>query len=496
MDSTANQAFLAFDLGAESGRAVVGHLENSRLSIEEVHRFPNGPVQVGNSIYWDLLRLWSEIQIGLGHATTQAGENLISIGLDTWGVDFGLLDEQDNLLGNPYHYRDNRTNGMMDEVLKIVPRAIIYETTGIQFMQLNSLYQLFAMVQANSSMLKSAQTFLNIPDLLNFWLTGHRVSEFTIATTTQCYNPHTATWAYPLLEQLGIPGHIFQEIVSPGTILDRILPAIASISGCNRIPVIASAGHDTASAVAAIPTSSPDYIYISSGTWSLLGTEITQPIITAKALAYDFTNEGGVYGTIRLLKNIMGLWLIQECRREWRRRGNTYSYDDLTQMAASVPPSSQNPLIWPGDSRFLSPGDMPTRIQAYCSETRQSIPQAPGAITRCVLESLALEYRRISSQIEDLLNRSLPVIHIIGGGSRNRLLNQLTADATGKIVISGPAEATAIGNILVQAIATQKIESLAEGRAIVRQSFEVSTFEPQHSNIWDELYERYLKLVR
>lgn len=488
--------FLAFDLGAESGRAVLGRIQDGRFELEEVHRFPNGPVRVGDSLHWDILRLWQEMQRGLALAAKQAGGSLVSLGVDTWGVDFGLLAANDELLGNPYHYRDRRTDGMMELAFGRVPREEVYAQTGIQFMQLNSLYQLVAMAQAGSPLLEAARTFLNVPDLLNFWFSGVKASEFTISTTTQCYNPRQQGWALPLLERLGIPTGMFGPIVAPGTVLGSLRPALADDAGCGALQVIASAGHDTAAAVAAVPAGEADFIYLSSGTWSLMGVESQQPLISAESLACNLTNEGGVGGTIRLLKNIMGMWLLQECRREWALAGQSYSYDELTQMAAQAPGGRS--WVYPSDPRFLHPGDahsrMAARIQGFCRESGQPAPETPGEIARCILESLALEYRRTASELAGLTGKELPVIHIIGGGSRNRLLNQFTANATGRRVVAGPVEATATGNIIVQAIATGRLGSLEEGRALSRCSAEISQYEPQDRAAWDEAYGRYLEL--
>ncbi|MBN1659482.1 MAG: rhamnulokinase [Anaerolineae bacterium] len=507
---------LAFDLGAESGRAVVGHIEDDRLHLAEIHRFPNEPVRIRGSLHWDVLRLWHEIKQGLGLAAQKVGTGLAAIGLDTWGVDFALLAADDTLLGNPIHYRDPRTEGLMEAAFQIVPRAEIYRRTGIQFMPLNTLYQLFAMARAGAPALAAATTFLNIPDLFNFWLCGRKANEFTVATTTQCYDPRAGDWARDLLDRLGIPAHIFggsgTPIVPPGTLLGDLSASVCDQVGSPPIPVIASASHDTASAVAAVPAASAavpaasaavpaagaavpaagaDYIYLSSGTWSLMGIEQPEPLITDQSLAYDFTNEGGVGGTFRVLKNIAGLWLVQECRRAWARAGHTYRYDDLTAMAAAAPPFG--PLISPSDPRFLAPGDMPTRLQAYCHETGQPVPETRGQIVRCALESLALEYRRVAACLQELAGRPLATLHIVGGGSQNTLLNQLTADATGRTVVAGPVEATAIGNVLVQAIALGHLPDLAAGRALVRRSFALDTYEPRHTLAWDEAYERYLK---
>jgi rhamnulokinase len=485
-------SFLAVDLGAESGRAIVGHLGDNGLRLEEIHRFPNSPVRVLDSLHWEVLCLWNEVKRGLSLAFAAYGRGLLSVGLDTWGVDFGLLAADDGLLGNPYHYRDRRTDGMMERAFQAVPRAEIYERTGIQFMQINSLYQLLAMSQADSPLLGAAHLFLNMPDLFNFWLSGRKVSELTIATTSQCYDPRAGDWARGMLDRLGIPSRIFGDIVAPGTVLGTLRTSVCEETGSPVIPVVASAGHDTASAVAAVPATSADYIYLSSGTWSVMGVELTEPIITEQSLAYNMANEGGVDGTFRFLKNIMGLWLVQECRREWARAGQSYSFADLTHLAAASPPFG--PLISLADNRFLPPGDMPGRIRTYCLETGQAAPETVGEIVRCALESLALEYRWMAERLQELVGRPLPTLHIFGGGSQNKLLNQFAADATRRTVVSGPVEATAIGNVFVQAIALGYLADLTEARALVRRSLEVETYEPRETAAWDSAYHRYLKL--
>jgi rhamnulokinase len=487
------QSFLAIDLGAESGRAILGHIDQ-RLTLEEIHRFSNGPVRVADHIHWDVLRLWAEIQNSLRIAARSAGGSLAGIGLDTWGVDFGLLDSADRLIGNPYHYRDARTNGTIEAVCQIVPREEIYNQTGIQFMQLNTLFQLFAMRRENDPALQSAKTLLTTPDLFNFWLTGRKAGELTISTTTQCYNPREKRWAVELLTALDLPQSIFQPIVQPGTVLDCLRSSVAEEASCERIPVIAVGCHDTASAVAAVPAEETDFIYISSGTWSLMGIESGQPIINANSLRYDLTNEGGVCNTTLFLKNIMGLWLLQESRRQWAKAGRNYSYDELTRLADEAPAFQS--LIAVSDNRFLAPPDMVECIQSFCRETGQPVPQMDGEVVRCILESLALEYRWGTEKLRELSGRSLPVIHIIGGGSRNRLLNQFTADATGCEVIAGPVEATAIGNILMQAIGLGHLGSLAEARQIVRASFTPEVYEPGKTAGWDEAYARLQKVVK
>ena len=499
---------LALDLGAESGRAILGKFDGERLQLSEVHRFTNGPVRLpgrqgkGSSLHWDILALWTEILHGLGVAAQHGA--LAGMGLDTWGVDFGLLDKQGTLIGNPYHYRDDRTDGMLEEAFGRVPREEIFAQTGIQFMQLNSLYQLLAMVVQQSPALDYAHTFLTMPDLFNYWLTGRKVCEFTIATTTQCYNPIQKDWARPLLEKLGIPTHIFPEIVPPGTLLGPLSAVVAEAAGIGgidplgSIPVIAPACHDTGSAVAAVPAQNPNHIWISSGTWSLIGSTVSEPLINPQSLGFNLTNEGGVNGTFRLLKNVTGLWLVQECRRTWALQGQDYSYDELTRLAEAAAPLRS--LVDPDASDFLKPGDMPARMRAFCTRTGQPAPESHGALergalVRIALESLALKYRWVLEKLEVLLGRRMEVIHIVGGGTKNRLLNQLTANATGRPVITGPVEATAIGNLLMQAIALGEIASADEAREIVCRSFDVETFEPAHDGDWDAAYERLLKII-
>lgn len=492
MTDVHGRVFLAVDLGAESGRIVAGHLDEGRVSLEEVHRFPNGPVTVRGSLFWDILDLWRNIKVGLAKAAVAFGDRISGIGLDTWGVDFGLLARDGSLLGNPYHYRDSRTNGMMEAAFAKVPREEIFARTGIQFMQLNSLYQLVAMVEADSPILGIADRFLNIPDLLNYWLSGRMVSEFSIATTTQCYDPRAGDWAWEMLEKLGIPTAIFGEIVPPGTVLGPLSNDVAEETGLTGVPVVAPATHDTGSAVAAVPMDPENAIYLSSGTWSLMGIEVKEPVINERMLAYNLTNEGGVEGTFRLLKNIMGLWLVQECRRQWQHEGEEYSYSEMVDMAAAAPPFGS--LVYPGDVRFLPPGDMPGRIRDFCRETGQRVPETKGEILRTALESLALEYRWVAERLDEVAGRHLETIHIIGGGSKNVLLDQLAADATGRVVITGPVEATALGNVLVQAIALGFLGSVAEGREVIRRSFDLRVFEPRDTGAWDAAYARYLEL--
>ena len=485
---------LVFDLGAESGRAVLGRFDGSRLVLEEVHRFPNGPVRLKDSIYWDTLRLFSEIKQGISSAIRNHACEPDSAGIDTWGVDFGLLDRSGELIGNPFHYRDRRCDGMLEAAFSRVPRAEIFEQTGIQFMQINTLYQLLAMALQDSPALSSAGTILLMPDLFNYWLTGTTRSERTIASTSQCLDPNTGRWAMGLLDRLGIPTRIFPEIVEPGTVLGPLLPSVAEETGAGPVQVIAGGSHDTASAVAAVPAQTDDYAYLSSGTWSLMGVELPKPVISAKALAYNFTNEGGVGGTIRLLKNITGLWLIQECRRTWAAEGSSLTYEEIARLAADAPPSAA--FVDPDYRDFMAPGDMPARIRAFCRQTGQQPPETIGSLARLVFESLALKYRLTLERLEELVGKHLATIHIVGGGSQNRLLSQFTADATGRTVVAGPVEATAAGNALMQLIALGELGTIEDGRAVIRSSFRTETYHPRDTLRWEDAFQVFLKLMQ
>lgn len=493
------QDLLAFDLGAESGRALLGRFDGNRLTLSAIHRFPNHPVRLPDALHWDVLGLWAEIKQGIALARQRSGANLSSIGLDTWGVDFGLLDHTGALVGNPYHYRDSRTDGMMEAAFARVPRVEIFAQTGIQFMPINTLYQLVAMVQNRAPALEIAQTFLTIPDLFNYWLTGRKVCEFSNATTTQCYNPLARTWALPLLSRLGIPTHIFPEIVQPGTVLGDLRPGLAAEVGlAGVVPVIAPACHDTGSAVAAVPATGQDFAWISSGTWSIVGTEVPEAVVNEQSLAFNFTNEGGVNNTFRLSKNVAGLWIVQECRRAWARQGEEQSYAELTALAAQAAPFQV--LIDPDDLLFLKPSEpgdeMPQRVRSRCGATGQPVPESKGALLRCVLESLALKYRWVLEKLETIMGRRLAPIHLMGGGTQNELLCQFTADATGRQVVAGPVEATAIGNLVVQAMALGLVGSLQEGRELIRRSFDVTVYEPAAAREpWEAAYARLARLV-
>jgi rhamnulokinase len=486
--------YLALDLGAESGRAMLGTSDGAHLELEEVHRFANGPVRLPDGLHWDVLHLWEEIKTGIRLAARRCPDDgLASIAVDTWGVDFALLDRQGVLLGNPYHYRDRRTEGTQAELFRRVPREQVFAATGIQFMPINTLNQLLAMVTAGSPILEAADTFLTMPDLFNYWLCGAVVCEQTNATTTQCYDPNRQDWAREILETVGIPARIFPKIVPPGTVLGTLRPELAEELGIRPVPVVAPACHDTGSAVAAIPARDSHFAWISSGTWSIMGVEAPKPVINEETLACNMTNEGGVAGTWRLSKNIIGLWLVQECRRTWAHAGEELSYDEITRLAGEARPFLA--AIDLDAEEFLAPGDMPARIREACRQSGQAVPETKGEIVRVALESLAFKYRWLLGRLERLLGYRLDPIHVIGGGSRNALLNQFTADATHRTVVAGPVEATALGNILMQGVALGHLGSLTEGRELVRRSVTPQVFEPRSPAAWDAAYETYMKRV-
>ncbi len=488
----ASKPFLALDFGAESGRAILGHLHSGILTTQEIHRFKNEPVEYGGSLHWDVARLWWEVLKALSSVEEM---HLAGIGVDSWGVDYALLGEKGELLQNPYHYRDARTANRMDEVFRKVPREEIYMATGIQFMSINTLYQLFAAARDTPSVLQAARKFLTIPDLFHFWLTGNAVCEYTNATTTQLVNPRTRTWAKDLIQRLGLPTHFWPEIVEPGTFLGKLSSAIARQTSLADTPVMAPATHDTGSAVAAI-SAREGTAFLSSGTWSLLGTELDAPVINTKALQMNFTNEGGVNGTTRLLKNVMGLWMLQCCRQTWTAQGKCPDYLELMELASRE--SSFTSLVDPDHESFLRPVAMISSIDRFCAHTQQPAPSSPPAYARLVLESLAFKYRLVVSNLEELICRRIEQIRVIGGGSKNRLLNQMTADATGRRVIAGPAEATALGNMALQILVTGAASSLKEVRGIIERSFPAEVFEPIEAEKWDrqaKRFEQYCEVV-
>jgi rhamnulokinase len=492
MGQTSN--YIAIDLGASSGRVLLGRWDGARFDLQELHRLANEPVAAMGHLHWDVLRLWAEMKHGLARYAAQSGEPLSGIGVSTWGVDYALLDRAGRLLGNPYHYRDARTNGMMERAFEVVPREEIFAHTGIQFMQINTLYQLYSMVRGSDPQLDAADTLLVIPNLFTYWMTGQKAAEYTHATTTQFYDARERRWAAELLERLSIPTRILPPVVEPGTVLGDLVPEVAEEVGLRHpAPVIATATHDTASAVAAIPGLDEKSAYISSGTWSLMGIETPGPVLTSDALALNFTNEGGVGGTIRLLKNIAGLWLLQESRHQWQREGRAYEWDDLLTMAAQAAPFRS--LVDPDATTFLSPGNMPAALRDYCLRTAQEQPESVGAVVRCCLESLALKYRQVLDDLERLAGHRLDTIRIVGGGSLNKMLCQFTADACDRPVVAGPVEATALGNILVQAIARDELPGIQAGRQAVAASVPLETYEPRDRTAWENAYARFCRLA-
>jgi rhamnulokinase len=484
---TAIKKLLAFDLGAESGRGVLGVFDGARLRLEVIHRFGNGPVRTLDTMHWDVLRLHAEILAGLRKAADLGGVD--SIAVDTWGVDFALLGRGGTLLGNPRHYRDPHTETILDEAFARVPRGDLFRQTGIQFMRFNSLFQLLALQRDRSPLLDAAETLLFMPDLFHYFLTGIKVNEYTNASTSQMLDPATRAWAWGVVDAFGLPRRILGTIVQPGTVLGPLRTTVVSDTGLAPIPVIAPATHDTGSAFAAVPARGGSWACLSSGTWSLMGAEIPAPLVSEQVLKYNFTNEGGVGGTIRFLKNIMGLWLVQECRRTWERMGKTYSYEELMRLAEAAPPFVS--VVDPDHAAFMLPPSMPEALAEFCTRTGQPAPMDPGSVVRCALESLALKYRWVLERLEELLGKRLDTIHIVGGGSQNTLLCQLTADACNRPVVAGPVEATAIGNVLVQALGLGLVGSLAQAREVVRQSFDVRTYEPRDPGRWDKPYDRF-----
>jgi len=484
-----NANYIAVDLGAESGRVMLGRVADGKLSLEQMHRFANGPIQEQDSLRWDFDRLMTEIKTGIGMAARKADSPVKGIGVDTWGVDFGLLGADGRLLEKPYHYRDSRTNGMMDKAFAKMPKREVYENTGIQFMQLNSLYQLLAMRLTNPDTLAKADKLLFMADLFSYFLCGRPFGEYTLASTSQMMDMKTGRWSKAIFKELSLPLEIMPHVTRPGTVVGELTPEVAKEIGCGRIPLIAIGSHDTASAVLGVPGQGDRWAYLSSGTWSLMGVEIPQAIINDKTFAYEFTNEGGVENTIRLLKNIMGLWLVQECKRQWQREGQDLSYGELTTMASRAQPFFG--YVDCDNSDFLAPGDMPARINKCLSDTGQKPTQDKGQMVRLVLESLALKYRTVLSAIEDVTGISIETLHIVGGGIQNELLCQFTADATGRKVVAGPVEATASGNILMPAKAAGQLKSIEEARQVVRNSFEMKEYQPQNVGLWGQQYRRF-----
>ena len=487
---------LAIDLGASSGRGIIGEFDGKKLSLRENHRFSNNPVNINGSFMWDILRIFYEIKNSLRKCAVSnidGDKNIKTIGIDTWGVDFGLLDKTGQLVENPYNYRDKRTDDVNIEAYKRISKDKLYNITGMQYLQFNTIFQLLALSDKRPHVFDNAETLLMIPDLLNYFLTGVKKTEYTIASTTSLLNAKKRTWEKELFAPMGIPERLFTEIVEPGNILGGMLPEVLDDVGNIKSKIVNVAGHDTGSAIAAVPAKGENFVYISSGTWSLMGTESKEPIINKKSALYDFTNEGGVNRTIRVLRNVMGLWLEQESKRQWEREGEKTTFDELAEMARQAKPCRS--LINVDLPEFLAPGNIPERICEFCKRTNQYIPETKGEIIRCIFDSLALTYRRTLTQINELQQVKAPYIHIVGGGTKESVLCQFTADACGIPVYAGPIEATAIGNISVQMMSLGEISSLIEAREIIANSFDVVCYEPKDTDMWDEAYERYAGLL-
>jgi sugar (pentulose or hexulose) kinase len=480
--------YIAVDLGAESGRVMLGTVAADKLSLQEIHRFANEPIEEDGSLRWNFKALLSEVKAGISKAVKGAEGQVSGIGFDSWGVDFGLIGGDGGLIANPYHYRDSRTNGVREKAFELMSKRAIYENTGLQFLPFNTVYQLLAMRLADSAALAKAKKLVFMSDLFPYYLCGRLYSEYTLASTSQLMDMRSGRWSKEIFDGLSLPIGIMPDIVNAGTIIADLKSDCAKEFCCGQIPIIAVGSHDTASAVAAVPAGDGDWAYISSGTWSLIGVEVPEAIINDKTFEYSFTNEGGVENTIRLLKNIMGLWLVQECRRQWQREGLEFSYPELTEMAARVRPFAA--YIDPDCGEFLAPGDMPGRINDYLAARGRDRIDDKGQMIRMVLESLAFKYRWAAERIEEITGKAIECLHIVGGGIQNELLCQFAANATGKRVVTGPIEATASGNILMQAKAAGQIESLAEARAIVCNSFELKEYQPQDTSLWDERYKQ------
>ena len=490
----ATKRMLAIDLGASSGRGIIGEFDGEKITLNEIHRFSNDPVMMPGGFYWDTLRLLFEIKTAILKASHEGGVD--TMGIDTWGVDYGYLDKSGTLLSNPYHYRDVRTSDIQDYVFnKYASKSDIYNVTGIQSMNFNTIYQIAADLRDRPWIVENAESLLHMPDLLGYMLTGKKFTEYTIASTGALLNAETRDYARDLIAKFTIPEGIFCDIVSPGYNMGGLLPLIEEETGNTGVNVIKVASHDTASAVLSVPATDEDFLYISSGTWSLMGIESKTPVINEISEKFELTNEGGVDGTIRVLKNIMGLWIEQESRRQWTREGTKYSFDDLSRMALESKPFQC--FIDPDDQLFATAGNMPKRIREYCKKTGQHVPETVGEIVRCIFESLALRYRSTAEKLEKLTGRTYPTINIVGGGTKEKMLSQFTADASHKTVCAGPVEATTLGNIAMQCIASGEIKDIREARRIIRASFDIEEYTPnaETASAWDEAYARFLSVV-
>lgn len=483
---------LAFDFGASSGRAIIGSFNGEKITLKEVHRFTNDPVDLGGTLYWDVLRLFYEIKQGIVKAKIAGGFD--SIGIDTWGVDFGLIDKNGRLLENPVHYRDKRTSGLVEESFKSVPRQKMYDITGIQFMELNTLFQLISLKKQRPEMLERADKMLFMPDLFAYFLTGKMCSEYSIASTSQLIDINTRSWSKELLDAFGIKESLFAPLTEPGTQLGNLSKEICEECGVESVPVISVCGHDTQSAITAVPCESGDFAFLSSGTWSLFGTELQKPIVNETSLKINITNEGGFGGTTGFLKNIIGLWLIQESRRQWQREGKDYSYADLEKLALSEEPFKC--FIDPDAPEFVPQGNIPERVREFCRKTGQYVPESVGEIMRCIYESLAMKYRMTFEKLCECTGKDYPVIHVIGGGTKDGLLCRMTASSCGKTVKAGPIEATVMGNVAVQLMSDGTIGSISEARKAVAASESLKTYEPENTDEWIKAYESFVKIAK
>lgn len=482
---------LAFDFGASSGRAIIGCFDGDKITLEEVHRFSNDPVSVGGTVYWDVLRLFYEIKQGIIKAKIAGGFD--SIGIDTWGVDFGLIDSEGKLMENPVHYRDARTVGLVDEAFKTMPKEKLYGITGIQFMELNTLFQLISLKKYRPWMLERADKMLFMPDLFGYMLTGKMCAEYSIASTSQLIDLDKRTWSKEILDAFGIKESVFAPLVQPGTVLGELSKEICEECGVDPVPVISVCGHDTQSAITSVPCEDGDFAFLSSGTWSLFGTELDKPIVNETSMNINITNEGGFDGSTGFLKNIIGLWLIQESRRQWKREGKEYSYADLEKLALAAEPFKC--FIDPDAPEFVPHGNIPERVREFCRKTGQYVPETVGEIMRCIYESLAMKYRLTFEKLRECTERDYPVIHVIGGGTKDGLLCQMTANSCDRTVKAGPIEATVMGNVAVQLMSDGSVENIGQARKIVAESSELKTFEPKDTDKWAGAYEDFLKVV-
>ncbi len=488
------KVFIAVDLGAGSGRVIAAKTDFKKLELEELHRFDNPGTDLPGGSFWNLVGLYREILEGIRRAVERHGDSIASIGIDTWGCDFGLIDGNGELLGLPHQYRDPRFEGMADAMHGLMSEEEIYARTGLKTNFYNSSLHLLAEARKKSPALANAKNLLFVPDLLAYWLTGRPVVERTVASTSQLLDPATGDWAWEVIDSLGLPRGIFGEVVSPGTVIGPIRPEVAAIVGRSGIPVVATASHDTAAAVAGIPMSGDSNLWLSSGTWSIMGVETDTPITSPDALAFGFCNELGVNGTVRLLKNIGGLWLIQECKRQWELDGDKLSFAEMAKLASDAPAFTA--FIDPDDATFASPGQMPEKIRSYCANTGQPVPQGKGEILRVATESLALKYRVVFDHIRELTGRDFERLHAGGGGIQNELLSQATSDALGIEVIAGPVEATSCGNVITQMVGTGMLPDFESGRSLIRNSFELKTFAPRNSAEWETAYSRFKGILK